>query len=281
MIPPVASEPPARLGPGAAAIMAALHEAGSRVLLLPDDWAIIDGVTGERRRSQIAIHRLALAGWLRPIRRGTYAVRSESGSLRVSALELVGALARGPHLVTAGQALARHGLPDQAFREIVVVVPHAHRPWSWQGTHVRYVRMPAGQIWGGRDHHFDHALTTTIARPARAILDSIAHPHWGISISQVVEAADRASRHDPAFVERLALAASRYGNAMASRRLGFIIERLEGPEAARAFAALRGSSHTYARLMAQAPLGECSLDSSWRIAENVPFDLLAAHRQLG
>lgn len=251
------------------------------MLLTPEDWPLIDAVTGDRKRSEVALHRLTRSGWLRQIRRGAYAVRSERGSVRVSALELVGALTRGPHLVTTGQALAIHRLSDQAFRELVVVVPHAQRPWSWLGVRVRYVRMPADQIWGGRPRRFDAQLETVVASPERAILDSLAHPRWGITISQVVEAIDRASRRDPEFIDRLALAAARYGNTTLARRLGFLVERLRGPDAARAFRALRGAAHGSAQLLTQAPATDAELDSRWRVSENIPFELLADHQELG
>lgn len=275
----VAKRPPPR-GPNSSAIVDALHRAGRRVILLPQDWSLIDAVTGERQRSRVAVHRLSRAGWLRPIRRGAYAVRAANGSIRISALELVGALTGGPHLLTAGQALAIQRLSDQAFRELVVVVPYDQASWSWLGVRVRYVRMPESEIWGGREESFSD-LRTTIASPERAILDSLGHPRWGVSISQVVEAIDRASRRDPAFIDQFALATARYGNATLARRLGFLVERLQGPDAARAFRALRGSTHASADLLAQAPRAGAELDSRWRVSENVPFELLVDHRQLG
>jgi predicted transcriptional regulator of viral defense system len=270
----------ASLGPVAGPILDTLHQAGRRVLLLPEDWALVDGVTHERSRSRVAIHRLAKSGWLRPIRRGAWAVRSESGTVRLSALGLVGALTRGPHLVTAGQALAFHRLSDQSFREIVVVVPNAQRSWSWLGTRVRYVRMPVAEIWGGREHRFGE-LKTVIASPERAVLDSLAHPRWGVALSQVAEAIDRATRRDDAFVERLALAAAQYDNAMLARRLGFLVERLRSPEEARAFLALRGATHASAALLPRTDADTSEQDSRWRVAENVPFELLTGHREIG
>ena len=181
----------------------------------------MNAVTGDRARSRDGVHRLVKAGWLEQIRRGAYGVRSDKGIFRISALELIGALTRGPHLITAGYALANYRLSDQSFRRIVVV-PHAQRNWSWMGMRVRYVRMSPNQIWGGRDQRFENDLISTIASSERAILDSLAHPGWGVTITQVTEAVDRAIRRDVAFVDRLAQATARYGNAMLARRLGFL-----------------------------------------------------------
>lgn len=271
------TRPLAPRGRVASAIMESLHEHKRRVLLLPEDWDLIDAITGGRGGSEVAVHRLARAGQLRKIRRGAYAVRSENGSLRVAALDLIGALARGPHLVTAGHALAAHQLSDQSFRKIVVVVPNARRPWSWVGVRVHYVRMPAKQIWGGRSHR-RNGLSTIVALPERAVLDSLAHPSWGVSIAQVVEAIDRAGGRDPEFFERLAVAAGRYGNAMLCRRLGFLVERTHGPTAAQPFIALRGSTHASTDLLLRAPLASAELDPRWHVSENVPFELLVNHR---
>jgi predicted transcriptional regulator of viral defense system len=269
-----------RLGRSGAAIIQALREADRRVLALPDDWSLIDSVVEDRQRARVTLHRLARSGWLAPVRRGLYAVRSEEGSLRISALELVDLATRGPHLVTAGAALALRGLSDQAFRELIVAVPWDQTDWEWLGTRVHYVRVPAEKLWGGREHRFRGGFEANVATAERAILDGLAHPGWGVTESQVTEAIDRALRREPAFVEKLALATARYGNTMLARRIGFLVERLAGPEAASTFLALRGRTHASAELVAKASaVDDAVLDSRWRVRENVAVELLMGHRE--
>ena len=252
-----------------------LREQQMRAVVLPRDWPLVDTISGSRENSRVLLHRLARTGQLRPIRRGAYAVRNERGTVRVSALELVGAITGRPHLVTAGRALQEHGLTDQSFREIVVAAPSKERDWEWQGERVRYVRLPEPQLWGGRDRE-----GTRIATPERAVLDSLAHPNWGVTLSQVVEATDRAHQRDPRFLERLASAAARYGNARLARRLGFLIEETIGTEAARPFLALRGRSNTDATLVSG--LGRSGTrNSRWGVTQNVPVESLTGHREVG
>jgi predicted transcriptional regulator of viral defense system len=252
-------------------LLAQLDRRHVRALRLPDDWDIVDAVTGSRPASQQLIFRLNRSGLLRKVKRGGYAVRPRSRALAMSALELVGAFERERHLVTAGAALAFHGLSDQSFRTIIVISPVQQRGWEWQGERVVYAHQPPDRIWGGRIIKPADA-PTWIARPERAILDSLAHPKWGVSLSQVVEAVQR-SLADPRFPERLAQSAARYGNSAVSRRLGFIISRLSDESAAIPFRALIGTSRALTRLD---PSGERDGPShpEWRLRENVPFELL-------
>ena len=244
-----------------------------KVLRLPDDWTVVDEITGSRSASQQLIFRLHKSGLLRQIKRGAYAVRPRSRALAVSALELVGAVERDRrHLVTVGQALALEGLSDQSFRAIVVLSPYHQRGWEWQGERVDYVYQPAERIWGGR--HLKVASDPTwVARPERAILDSLAHPGWGVSMSQAVEALIKAV-DEPRFVDRLAQSAARYGNAAVSRRLGFILSRIAGETTALPFRSLIGTSRAPTLLDPTAPSKRGKTYSEWRVRENVPVELI-------
>jgi predicted transcriptional regulator of viral defense system len=177
--------------------------------------------------------------------------------------------------VTAGAALAHHGLSDQSYRTIVVLSPTQQRGWEWQGERVVYALQPGQRIWGGRPLKPADA-PTLIARPERAILDSLAHPKWGVSLGQVIEALQKALE-DPRFPERLAQAAARYGNAAVARRLGFILSRLADDNTAAPFRALIGTSRALTPLEPSGPPGG-KRHSEWRLRENVPFELVAGGR---
>jgi predicted transcriptional regulator of viral defense system len=244
-----------------------------RALRFPDDWDIVDGVTGSRPASQQLLFRLSRAGLLEKVRRGAYAVRPRSRTLAITALDLVGALERDLHLVTAGAALAFDGYSDQSFRTIVVLTPSQQRGWEWQGERVVYVQLSPDRIWGGRPMKPADS-PTWIARPERAILDALGHPKWGVSLSQIVEAISR-GLDDPKFSDRLAQAAARYGNAAVSRRLGFIVSQLADATAAAPLRGLIGTSRTVTLLDPSGP-AQGPTHSDWRLRENVSFDLLAS-----
>jgi predicted transcriptional regulator of viral defense system len=186
----------------------------------------------------------------------------------------VGPLSPERHLVTAGRALAWHGLSDQAFRQLIVLTPKLQREWQWQGETVRYVLQPEEKIWGGREIGPARS-PTLIARPERAILDSLTHPSWGVSLHQIVEAIRIGLSRDQKFAERLAQATARYDNAFAARRLGFIVSRLAGNDAAASFRGLIGTSRAITPLESGGQR-KGPVHAEWRLRENVPFELLAA-----
>jgi len=178
--------------------------------------------------------------------------------------------------MTAGRALAFHGLSDQSFRTIVVLVPTAQRGWQWQGETVRYIVQSDERIWGAREMR-GARRPTMIARPERAILDSLAHRAWGVSLSQVVRAVALGLRSDPGFADRLARATARYGNAALARRIGFMVHRLSGDRAAAPFKGLVGTSRAVTVFDPRGPR-DGPIHSDWRLQENVPFELLAAEQ---
>jgi predicted transcriptional regulator of viral defense system len=243
--------------------------AGRWPVLVEDDLAAIDPVTGSRAASFAVLRRLAEIGQLEPVRRGTYVMRDETGVLRVDLLSLIDAVTPAPYLITAGRALAAHDLSDPHFRTAIVLVPRPRRPFTWRGDRVRYVVAPADRIWGAR------RSGPRLAAPERAILDSIAHPRWGVTFSQAAEALRLALDRSPRFAARLATATRRYRNAATARRLGFLVEQIAGPDAAAPFRALRGSSRA-ATLLDPAGSRTGPYEPRWRVRVNADLDAVLA-----
>jgi predicted transcriptional regulator of viral defense system len=79
---------------------------------------------------------------------------------------------------------------------------------------------------------------------------------------------------NPEFVDSLATDAARFGNALTSRRLGFLVERLSGRLAARPFLPLRGRSKAIVPLVTSARTLDGPIDSTWRLRINVDVDLI-------
>lgn len=249
--------------------------AGRWPVIVEDDLAATDPLTGSRDASFAALRRLAQIGQLERVRRGTYVMRDETGVLRVDLFALIDAVAPAPYLITAGRALAEHDLSDQHFRSAVVLVASLRRGFDWRGDRVRYVLAEPDRVWGARK-----GRGPQVATPERAILDSITHPRWGVTFSQTVEALDIALGRSPKFATTLAAATKRYRNAATARRLGFLVEQLAGPDAAEPFHALRGSSR------AATPLDPSGSRTGhyvprWRVRVNADLDALLAHRTTG
>lgn len=218
-------------------LLAKLERQGQRVLRIPEDMPLVIDVAGTTAAARALVESLATKDWIVPIRRGIWAVRSRALTLEVSALEIVGFVSPGLHLVTAGRALAEHQLSDQSFRSVIVITETRLRGWQWQGENVKYVKIPPSRIWGAAERAW--LLPTRLASEERALLDSLAHPRWGVALAHLVEALDRYLDR-AGNTEKLALAAARYRNAHLARRLGFLIERLHGDRMALPFRALRG-----------------------------------------
>jgi predicted transcriptional regulator of viral defense system len=265
---------PLRLSDAGDRILAQMARREKALVRVPGDLDWMAEIAGGQKAALAALERLAKRGRLVHVRLGIWVARTETGTLPLGALELVGAVAPKAHLVTAGRALAEHGLSDQSFRTIIVATETGGRPWTWQGESVRYARLPAARIWGGAPLR-RAGVSVEVASAERALLDSLAHPDWGVSLAQAVEALDRLLG-TPRGAERLALATRRYDNANLARRVGFLVSRLGREDEARAFLALRGTSRA-AILLAPKVDGHGPLDSVWRVRENVPVAQLLDH----
>lgn len=266
---------PQRLSDAGDRILAQMARREQMLVRVPEDLDWMAEIAGGQKAALAALERLAKRGRLVHVRRGMWLARTPTGTIPLGALELVGAVAPKTHLVTAGRALAEHGLSDQSFRTIIVATETGGRPWSWQGESVRYVRLPAARIWGGAPLR-RAGMSVEVATAERAVLDSLAHPEWGVSLAQVVEALDRLLG-TPRDTERLALATRRYDNANLARRVGFLVSRLRHEDDARAFLALRGTSRAAISLAPKVD-GQGPLDSVWRVRENVSVARLLDHR---
>lgn len=246
------------------------------IVVLDDDIPALDAITGSRSRSYAVIEGLERDGRIRRVRRGVYVLVEGTGGVRVGVLDLIAALTPRPYLVTGGRALQFHELTDQHFRRVHVLVERQMRPWSWRGDEVRYVRTERPLRGGTRTRK----TSARIAAPSRAIADSLAHPRWGVTLAQVVEALDTMLGRERDFADALATEVARHGSHALARRLGFLVAHLAGSEAARPFLPLGGESKAPTPLQAGAQTGG-SIDSRWQVRVNVDLERLLPHRQVG
>jgi predicted transcriptional regulator of viral defense system len=249
----------------------------SGIVIVEEDLVTLDELTGARAESHALIAGLERAGRIHRVRRGAYVLVNSTGSVRSSLLDLIAALTPGRYLVTGGRALQFHELTDQHFRRVHVLVTCQHRPWSWRGDEVRYVRT-ATSLRGGETR--TRTTRARVATPERAIADSLSHPRWGVTLAQVVEALDKMLSRAPDFPDRLATEVARHGNHALARRLGFLVSRLAEFEASRAFLPLRGDSKASTPLQTGGAV-EGPIDPAWQVRENVEFERLLQHREIG
>lgn len=264
---PAADDPAAR-------VLAWTAREQRAAVVIPDDWPALTRACGDRKTATRAIEWLEQNGWLQPIRRGAWAVRSRTLTVAARTVDLIGDLSGSPHLVTGGYALALSGLSDQAYRTVIVATARRRRDWAWSGEQVHYVQLPDDRLWGGS---IRRGSRTTVAESERALLDSLAHPRWGVSLAHAVEALDRALSDREHFAERLAAATARYGNAQLARRVGYLVGLLAGEDEAKLFRALRGRSNA-AALLAVGAGRQGPVDPTWRVRLNVAPDRLLSHR---
>jgi predicted transcriptional regulator of viral defense system len=245
------------------------------VVLVERDIGVLNALTGSRPRSHKLIRRLADAGRLRPVRRGVYVLVDNAGTVAADIFDLIEALTPRPYLITAGRALQFHGLTDQHFRRIDVLVETQLRQWSWRGTMVKYANTTTSLRGFSTRTRKTPAL---IANPERAVADSLDRPALGVTLSQVAEALDLLLHQDSASLDRLAvLTANAYGHALA-RRLGFLATTLAGDNAARVFLPLVGKSTGATALLAGGP-ADGPVDPTWMVRVNVDPALLLQHRE--
>lgn len=249
--------------------------AGRWPVILDEDLPVVDEITGSRHASFVVLRELIEAGQLERVRRGAYVMRDERGVLNADLLGLIAALTPPPYLITAGGALAAHGLSDQHFRKAVVLVVKPRRGFEWRRDRVSYVQTGRSRIWGA-----DRRRGPIVASRERALLDSMAHRNWGVTLSQGVEALDLALERQGSFGDLLATAAARYRNAAIARRLGFLVAHIAGETVAAPFRSLLGSSKAITLLDPScAPVGQ--VDPVWRVRVNVDLKVLLAHRVAG
>lgn len=247
----------------------------SGVVIVNDDLPSLDRITGARQRTREVVERLVDGGRLRRVKRGIYVLVGSDGVIRAGVLDIVAATTPKPYLVTAGRALDVHGLTDQHFHRVIVLVTAQLRPWSWRGDEVRFARVQPRRVRAKSTR--TRKTRARVASPELAILDSMANPHWGVTLSQVVQAIDIATSRDAAFIDRLAAMCARYGGPASARRLGFIVSRIVGSEAARPFMPLTGRGKGTTLLeQGRSPGG--ATDVIWHVRENVPVEQLFQHR---
>jgi predicted transcriptional regulator of viral defense system len=227
------------------------------------------GVSTERignQRARDALKRLARSGRVQQVRLDLVVLPDSTGRVTVDLADLVKVVAPPLHLITGGRALEEHQLTNQHAFTTFVLVPNLLRGFSYRGEKVAFIQTRAERIWGWQKTGPHYAV------PERAIIDAVSSSRYGVSLPMAIGALHSADDADPKFIDRLAAAAKRYGSPAVSRRLGLLVDRQFGEDAAAPFRALIGSSRT-AVLLRPGGAREGSIDPTWRVLVNASTEL--------
>lgn len=246
-------------------VLVDLHRASSlagrpNIAVPSRDVALADERAG-RGSTTHAISRLVRSGRVLSVRRDLLVLPDSTGRVTVELPELVKVMAPTPHLITGGRALEEYGLTNQHFFTSVVLVPSPVSSFSFRGETARFLPTDSERIWGWK------RSGPRFAVPERALVDAVSHSRYGVSLTMALGALERAQEKTPDFLDRLAVAARRYGSSAAARRLGLLVERLFGEEAAEPFLELIGDSRTPVLLRASGAK-EGPIDRKWRVVVN-------------
>lgn len=238
-------------------------DAGRRGIAIPsEDLAAVESVTSSRAVAHKTLQWLVQSGRIVRVRKDLLVLPDTTGHLVVDLVDLVDVVAQTPYLITAGRALEHHDLTDQHFFGIAVLTPHQVKTLSFRGQDAQFFQTSKGHIWGAA-----RGSGPKYALPERAVIDALNHPRYGVSLTQAIDALLLATTRDASFLERLHAAVVRYDSPAVARRVGLVVERFIGPEAAEPYKSLIGENRLPVPMR---PLGKQDgvLDQEWRVNVN-------------
>lgn len=249
-------------------------EAGRRGIGIPSaDLDAAARQTGDREAAEQALKRLVQAQRVVRVRRDLVVLPDATGLLSIEMDDLIDGIAPHPYLITGGGALEHFDLTDQHFFGLAVLVPREVTKLRFRGQTATFFKTDPTNIWG-----WEAEARPRYALPERALVDSLNHPRYGVSLNQAADALLRAASHDTSFLDRLLAAVLRYGSGArghssrsSARRVGFVVERLFGPGAAAPYRDLVGSNRTPTLLRSGGPSAG-PVDSTWRIVVNAVLE---------
>ena len=249
-------------------------DAGRRGIAVPSaDLEAVARRAGGRQTAKKALSRLVQAGRVVHVRRDLLVLPETTGLLGVDLVDLIDAVTPQPYLITAGRALEYFDLTDQHSFGLVVLVPSAATVLHFRGQSAAFFKTDPANIWG-----WEPDTRPRYALPERAIVDVLNHPRYGVSLTQALDAINRAASRDQLFLDRLFAAVRRYGagprghsSRTSARRVGLVVERLFGSDAAAPYLDLVGPNRAPV-LMRPGGSPSGPLDSTWRVVVNAVLE---------
>ncbi|HTW98268.1 MAG TPA: hypothetical protein VMD59_05790 [Acidimicrobiales bacterium] len=245
----------------------AAAEAGRRGVTVPSvDLDALARRTGDRHAAQKAIQRLVRAERVVPVRKDLLVLPDTTGLLGIDLADLVDAIAPQPYLITGGRALERYGLSDQHFFGVVVLVSRRVKQLSYRGQSARFLLTDPAHIWG-----WEEGVRPQYATPERAVVDALNHPRYAVSLTQALDALLLVASNDSEFMDRLLETVVRYDSPSAARRVGLVVERFFGAEAAAPYRPLIGENRSPV-LLRPGGAADGPVDATWRVVVNAALE---------
>jgi len=185
------------------------------VFTLDDVSSIIDK---DPPYSTVLVHRLVKRGLIRKVHRNRYTMHDDPF---VIATNLV-----WPSYISSWSALRYHDLTTQVPSEITVMMTanrHTNH-FEYGGSVISFHRIPARYLFGYSKVPIS-GFEVFMADREKAILDSVLFRM--ISLSEVIDILT--TNRDDLSIERLVEYAVRAGNGPASKRIGWVLEKLNLP----------------------------------------------------
>lgn len=263
--------PKKRLGPVEQSLLRAIDRTRDRVWTLSAD-TLPPGMTPDQARH--AVHRLANAGLVDRIERGTYVVHPRSGRVPMLPLDLVGAwLAGEPYAVIGWAAAEAHDLTLQTTGVAEVQLTREKAPVEFWSVRYLFTEAASSSVAADNRKIRTQTGTVTVASPGKAIVLLLRQEAARRSARVrddtrlVLEMLERGlAKRTWAKTDWVRLV-GRHGNAQVARRLGYLLE-LVGVEGAEALLSLRGTSGN--KPFAPSLATEGPVSSRWRLVLNDP-----------
>lgn len=251
-------------------VLVELHRAaalaGRPGIVVPSlDLDLANQYTGSPTRTRDAIERIVQTERATKVRKDLLVLPDVTGRVNANIEELIDVVAPRPYLITGGRALEHHGLTNQHFFAVTVLVSTRVAPMTYRGERVVFVPTNRKSIWGGRGH-------PCFANPERVIIDVLSSTRYSVPFAQIISAISVAGHRDEKFLGRLFASARRFQSNTTARRIGLLVEEIFGPEAAVPFLELVGESRTPV-LLRRGGRTDAPVDSKWRVIVNANTEL--------
>ena len=227
-----------------------------------------------RQAANLALSRLAQKGWLRRLRRGSYAVvplSSASGQPVVEDPLAVAMHLYAPCFISGWTAAQHWELTEQIYNAIAVYSARPQRRSSHQvgGVTYRVRRVPKESIFG-TTKVWSGTVAVLMATVHRTVIDVLDAPEMGGGGRQTLDIVRAYWRRKDAAPDVLFDLAVKLGRGTIFKRLGFAAERFGRPSAAWLEACRARLSEGVSLLD---PAGPCRgpIVSRWRLRINLPL----------
>lgn len=217
------------------ALVRALAEQGRFAFTIEEARVLAHAIGAADSYLTVLLHRLERAGWVRRVKRGTYALAPGLGFPEAHPFAIGMALVQ-PCAVSGWAALNHHGLTEQIPRVITLTTPKrvvtpsmrggaGEAPSTWQVGEQRYeiVSVVPSHFFGDEEVWVGDARVRIFDRE-RALLDCFALPRRFGGLAEGLGIFERHVRELK--VDRLVDYAKRYDSVAVVKRVGWALEHL-------------------------------------------------------